>query len=258
MPPDEQLSAARLLADCGMSLHNDAITDQALNFLNQHFPDNPRVLYITSHFYSQMANRAAHRLLGTAPHSAPAQEMLAEAMEARGQWPQAEAAYRRLLRDHPAEPGIHYQLGRIILTRPFSAQVAAAAKHQFEAELKLDPHSSSTYFMLGELALRTRAWPEAIQDFQRSVGDNAAFTEADLGLGMALNGAGRYRAAVAPLRRYVAATPKDAAGHYQLALALGRSGHLAAAQREMAEVRRLAAAGRRPGANAAENQAQPH
>ncbi len=257
-PKAARYAAARLLAQCGMALHDDAATDQGLNFLNQHFPNNPRVLYITSHFYSQMANRAAHRLLRTAPKSAAAQELLAEAMEARGQWKQAEATYKAILQAHPRQAGVHYQLGRIILTRPFSAKIAAAAKAEFEAELKLDPHSASTEFMLGELALRSREWPEAIGHFRAAVRDDGAFTEADLGLGMALNNARQYQEALAPLRRYVASTPADPAGHYQLALALGRSGHMAAAAKEMAEVRKLAAAGARPGATAAENQAQPH
>lgn len=257
-PTTEQYKTARLLAQCGMNTHDPAATDQGLNFLNRHYQNDPRVLYITSHFYSEMANRAAHRLLRVAPDSAAAKELLAEAMEARGQWSQAEATYQAILKDHPQEPGVHYQLGRILLTKPFTPQIGAAARAQFEAELKNDPRSPAAEFMLGELALRQREWPAAIGHFRQAVHFDAGFTEADLGLGMALNSARRYGQAVAPLRRYVAATPADPAGHYQLALALGRTGHAAQAAKEMAEVRKLAAAGPRPGATAAENQAQPH
>lgn len=257
-PAAEQYKTARLLAQCGMSAHDPAATDQGLNFLNRHYQNNPRVLYITSHFYSEMANRAAHRLLTVAPNSAAAKELLAEAMEARGQWSQAAATYRAILKAHPRAPGIHYQLGRILLTKPYTPQIGAAARAQFEAELRTDPNSPAAEFMLGELALRQRQWPAAIRHFRSAVHFDAGFTEADLGLGMALNSAREYADAVAPLRRYVASTPADPAGHYQLALALGRTGHAAAAAREMAEVRKLAAAGPRPGANAAENQAQPH
>lgn len=257
-PAAEQYKTARLLAQCGMSAHDAAATDQGLNFLNQHYRNNPRVLYITSHFYSEMANRAAHRLLKIAPNSAAAKEMLAEAMEARGQWSEAEATYKAILQAHPHEPGIHYQIGRILLTKPYTPEIGAAARAQFEAELKTDPSSPAAEFMLGELALRQRQWAAAIRHFRRAVQFDAGFTEADLGLGMALNSAREYAEAVAPLRRYVASTPADPAGHYQLALALGRTGHRAAAAQQMAEVRKLAAAGPRPGANAAENQAQPH
>lgn len=257
-PREEQYKTARLLAQCGMTQHDAAATDQGLNFLNRHYPDNPRVLYIASHFYSEMANRYAHRLLRVAPKSPAAQEMLAEAMEARGQWKQAAAIYESILKSHPLEPGVHYQLGRILLTQSYTPKIGAAAKKDFEAELQLDPHSAAAEFMLGELALHGRSWPQAIRHFRNAVSDDGSFTEADLGLGMALNSARRYSAAIGPLRRYVAATPADPAGHYQLALALGRSGHAQAAAAQMAMVRKLAAAGRRPGATAAENQAQPH
>src|SRR5581483_9091920 len=43
--------------------------------LNQHFPHDPEVLYVTVHAYSDLSNAAARELAQTAPTSIPALEM---------------------------------------------------------------------------------------------------------------------------------------------------------------------------------------
>lgn len=221
-------------AQCGMSVYQeDAIVD-ALVLLRREFPHDPKVLYTATHFYSELASRAAQELAATAPTSAEAQELDAEGLESHGKLDEAAAEYRKILEKYPGQPGIHYRLGRIILAEPATATTADDAKKEFEAELQVDPGAASAEFMLGDLARQAQQWDEAIDHFSRAAKLDAGFSEAYLGLGLSLNAAGKNADAVSPLERYVKMEPEDPAGHYQLAIAYARTGRQQDAQQEIA------------------------
>lgn len=221
-------------AQCGMSVYQeDAIVD-ALVLLRREFPHDPKVLYTATHFYSELASRAAQELAATAPASAEAQELDAEGLESHGKLDEAAAEYRKILEKYPGQPGIHYRLGRIILAEPPTATAADDAKKEFEAELKIDPGAASAEFMLGDLARQAQQWDEAIDHFSRAAKLDAGFSEAYLGLGLSLNAAGKNSDAISPLEKYVKMEPGDPAGHYQLAIAYARTGRQQDAQREIA------------------------
>jgi tetratricopeptide (TPR) repeat protein len=225
---------AMAIAQCGMSVDDEAAAVGGLVILRHDFPRDPRVLYTATHFYSELASRAAQELAATAPTSAEALELDAEARESQGKWDEAAAEYRKILQKYPNQIGIHYRLGRIYLSETPTPQTAEEAKKEFEAELKIDPDSASTEFMLGDLARQAEQWDQAIQHFSRASQLDVSFSEAFLGLGMALNAAGKNAAAVAPLEKYVRMEPDDPAGHYQLALAYARTGRKQDADRELA------------------------
>lgn len=75
------------------------------------------MLYLTTRYYSELANGSAQRLLDRAANSAEAQELLAESYQARGEYENATAKYRKILEQYPNQPGVHYQLRRIILAK---------------------------------------------------------------------------------------------------------------------------------------------
>src|SRR5213080_4139272 len=85
-PVDKQLRyrAAMASAQCGMSVDQADVVVESLLLLNREFPDDSKVLYITSRYYSELANRAARKLTVKAPSSAEAQVLMAEAYQARG------------------------------------------------------------------------------------------------------------------------------------------------------------------------------
>ncbi len=230
---------AILSAQCAMSLGRIDATLDSLAFLNREFPNDPQALYITTHFCSQLAEGAAEQLARSAPTSYQAQELDAEAFESHGNWDKAAATYKKILGQYPNLPGIHYRLGRIILSQPATATSVDEAKKEFEAELKVDPSSASAEFMLGDLARQQQQWDEAVTHYSRAAERDAGFLEAYLGLGMSLNAAARYTDAVSPLEKYTKAQPDDPAGHYQLALAYARSGRREDAARELAIQRQL-------------------
>jgi tetratricopeptide (TPR) repeat protein len=225
---------ALAIAQCGMSVDDEDAAVEGLVILRREFPRDPKVLYTATHFYSELASRAAQELAATAPTSAEALELDAEARESQGKWDEATAEYKQILEKYPNQPGIHYRLGRILLSQPATPQTAEEAKKEFEAELQVDPDSASTEFMLGDLARQAEQWDDAIKHFSRAAQLDAGFSEAFLGLGMCLNAAGKSADAVSPLEKYVKMEPDDPAGHYQLALAYARTGRKQDADRELA------------------------
>lgn len=228
-----------LQARCAMSLDRTQTAVEALLLLNREFPNDPEVLYTTTHFYSELAARASHELAATAPNSPQAEKLEAEAFESQGNWERARAQYNQILEQNPSEPEIHFRLGRILLSK--TPPDPEGATKEFEEELKINPTNASAEFMLGETARQAGEWDEAATHFSRAAKLDAGFAEAYLALGMSLNSGGKFSDAVAPLETYVKMQPTDPAGHYQLATSYARTGHKSDAEREMALQREAAA-----------------
>ena len=220
---------------CAMTLHQ---TDAALEFLRvltRDFPKDPDALYVAVHAYSDLSTMASQKLAGDAPSSYQAHELLAEAFESQGKWDDAEKEYRAILQQNPNLPGIHFRLGRLLLSKPNPTPEAAnEAKQQFIEELKIDPRNAGAEYVLGEMARQTQQWPDAVSHFSRAAKLDPQFGEAFLGLGMSLNAEKQYANAVAPLQTAVKLDPKNPDAHYNLAMAFARSGHKEEGEKEFA------------------------
>ncbi len=227
-------SVAMLSAQCGMSIDQEDAVGESLLILNREFPKDPKVLYITTRYYSELANRTAQKLLSLSPAPVEAQQLLAESYQQRGQYDDAAAKYKKILEQFPNQPGIHYQLGRMILIKPLTPESSEEAKKEFEAELKVNPGSPAAEFMLGDLALRAQKSDEAIEHFTRATHLDAGLPQPYLGLGIAYNAVGKFNDAIDSLKKFVALQPADPAGYYQLAIAYSRIGNKAEAERQMA------------------------
>lgn len=232
---DVLMSTAR----CAMSLDQTDTAVKALLELNRAFPHDPEVLFTTTHYYSEMASRASQELAATAPTSAQAEQLEAEAYESQGDWDRAATQYRKILEQNPQRHGIHYRLGRVLLSK--SPPDVANAKNELNEELKIDPNNAAAEFVLGETARQAGQWDDAIGHFSKAAKLDEGFQEAYLALGMSLNSAGQFADAVSPLERYVRMAPADPAGHYQLGTAYARTGHKDEAQREMKLQQEMAA-----------------
>jgi tetratricopeptide (TPR) repeat protein len=225
---------------CAMSLGDTETTVQMLLALNRDFPDDPQVLYISTHYYSELAQKAAQKIAAVAPKSNQAHQLEAEALESQEKWDEATLEYRQILEHDPKVPGIHYRLARIALSRPQTPETVEEGKKELEAELQVDPANAAAIFFLGELARQAGRWDEAIARFSKAAELDPAFAEAFLALGMSLNSAERFTGAIAPLERYVRMVPEDPAGHYQLSVAYARTGRKADATREISIQQELA------------------
>jgi len=226
-------------AQCGMATDQRDVVAESLIVLTREFPGDPKVLYITTRYYSELANRTAQELMRKAPSSPEAETLIAEAFQSQGKWDDATAQFRKILEQNPNQPGIHYQLGRILLSKPLDPTLTEEATKEFEAELKVNSTSPSAEFMLGDLAWRNQKTDEAIEHFSRATQFDAGLAEAYLGLGMALNAAGKYSEAIAPLKKYMEMDSSDPAGYYQLATAYARTGNKPEADRLLALQRQV-------------------
>ena len=224
---------------CGMASNQPDKAVDFLRLMNRDFPDDPDVLYLSSHVYSDLSTLASERLLSTAPGSVQAHQMNAEILEFQGKPEEAVKEYRKILASNPNLPGIHYHLGRALLAGPQNPTTQEEARGEFEEELKINPADALSEYELGEMARKARQWNEAIERFSRAVKVDRAFTDARIGLGKSLLSAGRSAEAVEPLEGALGLEPDNLVAHYQLSLAYRRLGRAQDADKEEAAYRRL-------------------
>jgi tetratricopeptide (TPR) repeat protein len=230
-----KLKAGVATVRCAINREQADAAVEAIQMLNREFPHDPEVLYIATHAYSDLSTRASMELANTAPDSYQAHEMNAEALELQGKWDDAEKEYQSILNKNPSLPGIHFRLGRLLLSRPNPpADASVRAKEQFQKELEIDPRNAGAEYVLAELALQESQWNEAIEHFTEVTKLDAGLTDASLGLGMAFIAEGKPVDAIPPLETYVKVQPGNPAGHYQLAMAYSRAGRKEDAKREAA------------------------
>jgi tetratricopeptide (TPR) repeat protein len=217
--------------------------DAAIDFLrslNRAFPHDPDVLYLSVHTYSDLSTRASAELANTGPTSPQALELSAEALEVQSKWDEAEKVYRQILKQHPNLPGIHYRLGRVLVSKPeFGAAAADAAKQEFEKELQVDPLNAGAEYVLGELAKQNQQWDDAIQHFSRAARLDAGFGDAFVGWGGSLVSLKKFPEAITPLETAVKLQAGNPAAHYLLAVAYARSGRKEDGDREFAIQQKL-------------------
>lgn len=223
--------SAMAAARCAMGTGENRTAVEMLLLLNSEFPHDAEVLYVTTHYYSELANRASQELAATNPSSYQAHKLSAEAMESQGKWDEAEGEYRSILAKDPQLPDVHYRLGQVLLSK--NPPAIDEAKKEMQGELKINPNNAAAEFVLGELARRSGEWDDAITHFSRASKLDVGFSEAFLALGMSLNSAGKFADAIPPLQQYAKMEPSDPAGHYQLATAYSRTGRKEEAAHEM-------------------------
>ena len=219
--------------NCAMSLNKP---DTALTFLQvitRDFPRDPAVLYLAVHAYSDLSTRAAQELAQNARSSYQAHELNAEALEVQGKWDEAAKEYRAILQQNPNVPGIHFRLGRLLLSKPNpSPTVAEDAKKEMEQEIQIDPSNAGAEYVLGELARQDGEWSQAVDHFSRASKLDAGFGDAFLGLGSSLIAQKNFAEAVTPLETAVKLEPANPAAHYNLAVAYSRSGRKEESEKE--------------------------
>ncbi|MCU1269927.1 MAG: repeat protein [Acidobacteriaceae bacterium] len=232
---DFRRSAGLAGVRCAMVKNQFDAADDFLRMLNREFPNDPEVLYASIHTYSDLATHASQQLATRAPNSAQAHELNAEALEVQGKWEQASKEYQKVLQQNPQLPGIHFRVGRLLLSEPNPpADAAEQAKKEFQRELEIDPSNAGAEYVLGELAREAQQWDEAVKHFTRAAKLDSSFGDAYLGLGVALVSTKKFSEAVPPLEIAVKLEPENPAAHYNLAIAYTRTGRKQEGDREFA------------------------
>ncbi len=224
---------------CAMRENQTGIASVLIEKLTADFKNDPEVLYLAVHTYSDLALRASQSLLYAHPDAYQVHQLNAESLETQGRWDDAAAEYRAILAKYPNLPGLHYRLGRLILSRPATPATPDDARREFESELKIDPANAGAEFVLGELARQAEQWPEAIKHFTRATQIDPHFTDAFVGLGRACLADGKPLDAIPSLEAAVKLQPANPAIHFHLANAYRRAGRKADADRESQTHQRL-------------------
>jgi len=220
---------------CSLELDDRDSTLEFVRFLHKQFPLDPDVLFVVVHAYSDLSTRTAQDLGRTAPQSFAAHKLNAEALEVQGKWEAAQAEYEWMIQKEPNTPGIHFLLGRLLLSRPDAGPDALErAKQEFLKEIQLDPNNAGAVYILGELDRRDQKWDEAISHYTQAVKLDPNLAEAYLGWGYCLVSLKKYEDAIPPLRTAERLIPQNPEVHHSLATALERSGHKDEAQKEFA------------------------
>lgn len=225
---------------CAMFADQPDAAQAFLQFLNHEFPHDPDVLYLSVHTFSDLSRRAAAELASAAPTSAAGHELHAESLESEGKWNEAANEYRLVLQQNPRAPGIHFRLGRLLLSKanPTDADAEEANKEMRE-ELEIDPDNPGAEYVLGEMARQAQQWDEAVQHFSHAAKFDSSFGDAFVGWGGALVSEKKFSDAIQPLETGVKMEPGNAAAHYYLAMAYARTGRKEDSDREFAIQRQL-------------------
>jgi tetratricopeptide (TPR) repeat protein len=112
-------------------------------------PRNVDVLYLLGHAYERLGKEEVANLQETASHSARAEQLLAESYGSGSEWPSATIHFQNSLAVSPAAPGVHVELGEVLLR----AGKLSRAVHEFEEELRIEPHNLRAVVRRGESKL---------------------------------------------------------------------------------------------------------
>lgn len=220
---------------CSMILNqqNDAMS--FLSWLQQAFPQDPDVLFLAVHVFSELSDRNAQTLLKTAPDSTLVIQLNAERFEQQNRIPEAIAEYRILLKRAPTSPGIHYRIGGLLMSQPGAGPaVTEEARKEFEQELQINPQNPGAEFYLGEIARQANNLPAAIDHYRRALKLYPGFADASFGLGRCLLDSEKPQDAIAPLETAAKGEPDNPTIHLALATAYQRCGRKDDATREFA------------------------
>jgi tetratricopeptide (TPR) repeat protein len=239
-PVETRKKAGVLALKCAMDLDDRSSATETLLLLHKQFPEDPEILFVSVHAYSDLSSKTALDLGRLAPQSVPARELNAEALEMQGKWDEAQREYQDILQAEPTAKGVHYLFGRLLLSKPSGdAAAIAQAKQEFQKELQVDPQNAGAEYILGEMARQESQWDDAIVHFSRAARLDTSFGDAFMGWGFCLVTLKRYEEAVPPLQMAVRLQEGNPAAHYNLAVALSRTGKKEEAEKEFAIHRRL-------------------
>lgn len=222
---------------------DDKAVEVALE-LTRLYPDDPEVLYHGGRLFSNYAYLATLKLARVAPSSPWMHQAAGEANESQGLHDAAIREYRQVLALDPGRPGIHYRLGRVLLSRAQQSGAdtevgKAEAAKEFEQELRLDPTNANASYELGEMQRQAGQLDKARELFEAAVKHYPDFGEARVGLGRVLIALDKPDLAVPHLRRAAALDPSSEIPQYQLSLAYRALGNAVEQQRALAEFQRL-------------------
>ncbi len=216
-----------------MSTHSLSQVAGIVDELEQSGQADPEVLYVTYRAYSALAAESLDSLYKKWPESARVRQIFAQAAVTQDDFPGAIKQYRLAIEADPNLPGIHYELGRTILTNSQDNAALSSAEQEFKTELTANPWDADSEYELGETyRLETKLEP-AEEHYRRSIQIDPNLGAAQTALGDLLFSEGKPQEALPHLEAGVRLGADDETAYYKLSRAYEAMGRREEAKREM-------------------------
>lgn len=223
-------------------LDRDADAVETALALNKLYPNDPEVLYHTGRVYGSQAYNVMERLHDTAPGSIWMLMAQGEANESQKQWDAAIVAFNRVLTLDPHRTGIHYQLGRIYLSRfhdTLNSTDQQQAMREFSGELDVDPQNGNAAYELANFQAQIGNSTAARQQYEHLLQQFPDFEEALVGLASVNLALQKPSDAIPLLERATHLRPNDEVAWWRLAQADRGAGDLAGQRQALAAFQKI-------------------
>jgi spermidine synthase len=190
---EARLLRARLLAEDGRSAAAAEDLRAVLEGPARHFEG---VVEAAKNLEVEDAIPLLRRLCQVAPRLGPAQMALAEALERRGQYRQAEGEYREIQRDRPKDSRVPFGLGRTLLAQGSYDRALAA----LEAAANLGESSGEFHAKHGEALMWLGRYRQAVAAYRQALRSEVERVTWRLNLAISLAQLGPQAAAEAEQR----------------------------------------------------------
>ena len=227
-------------------LKRDADAVEVALQLTKLYPADPEILYQTGRLFGNFAYLTTMKLAEVAPDSVWRHQAAGEANESQGLYDAAARDYQEVLRRNPRRPGLHFRLGRVLLSRARAAtseadavKLRAEALAELQQELAMDPSNANAAYEAGEIHRQGGQLKQARAFFETAVSHYPEFEEALVGLGRTLIALGTPAPAVPLLEKARTLNPQHEVAFYQLSMAHRALGNTAAQEKALAEYQRL-------------------
>lgn len=221
---------------CFASIEDAAHEFDLLARLNQQFPNDADVLYLSAKQHMKAFNDQTFAMFQHTPSSYRVHELSAEIFETQNHFDEAVAEYNKAIELNPAAPDLHFRLGRALLLQSHSSEARQKAADQFQAELQLSPEDAACEFQLGQIAQVETKTDEAKQHFERALKLAPTFVQGLIALGKLEKNSPR---AIDLLTKACSLEPNNEAAHYALLTAYRNSGQMDKAKAEKATLDHL-------------------
>ena len=216
-----------------MSAHSLNRVVGVVHELEQSAQADPEVLYLSYRAYSALAAESLDSLYKRWPDSARVHQVFAQAAVTQDDFPGAIKQYKLAIETDPKLPGIHYELGRTILSNSQDSAALSSAEQEFKTELTSNPWDADSEYELGEAyRLETKLEP-AEEHYRRSIQIDPNLGAAQTALGDLLVSKGKPEEALSYLEAGVRLDADDETAHYELSRAYAAMGRQEDAKREM-------------------------
>ncbi len=206
------------------------------------YPNDPEVQYHDGKIFGNFAFLTMQKLWQAPPDSIWKHQAEAEALESQGSYEAAIGQYRDVLARDPHRPGIHYRLGRTLLSRSQkigSREDAREAATEFQRELELDPQNANAAYELGEINRNAGQLESAQKYFELALTNHPEFEEAHLGLAATLISEQKFELALPHLQRAISLNRDNEVSWWRLAQVERSLGNSAEQKKALAEFQQL-------------------